>query len=205
MESELDFVAPVRIATRRKAPIAPDDIEWESGEPEPFYVLAFDPGGTTGWAVFGIWPEAMSDPAQPILGNVAFWSAGQFTGPEDDQVDQMISLVEAWPEESDIAVEDFILRQFTMARDLLAPVRVTAAFKYALRPRTFTRQQPSLAMRSVTDDRLKAWGFWAPLKGQEHARDAVKHAITRLRLLKEQFVKEAARKETGEEQVESEE
>ena len=108
-------------------------------------------------------------------------------------------------------VEDFILRQFTMARDLLAPVRVTAAFQYGLRalrpanPRTYVRQQPSLAMRSVTDDRLKAWGFWAPLKGAPHGRDATRHAITRLRLLKEQFVKEAARRESGEEQAESEE
>lgn len=205
MDSELDFVAPVRIATRRKAPIALGDVEFETGEPEPFYVLAFDPGGTTGWAVFGVWPEAMSDPAQKLLDSVAFWSAGQFTGDEDDQVDHMIALVEAWPEEGDIVVEDFILRQFTMARDLLAPVRVTAAFKYALRPRTFTRQQPSLAMRSVTDERLKAWGFWTPLKGQEHARDAVKHAVTRLRLLKDQFVKEEARRETGDDQAESEE
>lgn len=205
MDSELDFVAPVRIATRRKPPIAPDDVEIETGEPEPFYVLAFDPGGTTGWAVFGVWPDAMADPAQKLLDNLAFWSAGQFTGEEDEQVDQMISLVEAWPEEADIAVEDFILRQFTMARDLLAPVRVTAAFKYALRPRTFTRQQPSLAMRSVTDERLKAWGFWAPLKGQEHARDAVKHAVTRLRLLKDQFMKESRSAEGVADQAESEE
>lgn len=211
MDSELDYVAPVRIATRKKAPIAPGDVEIETGEPEPFYVLAFDPGGTTGWAVFGVWPEAMADPAQKLLSNVAFWSAGEFTGDEDGQVDSMLGLVEAWPEESDIAVEDFILRQFTMARDLLAPVRVTAAFQYGLRslrpgnPRTYTRQQPSLAMRSVTDERLKAWGFWAPLKGLPHARDAVKHAVTRLRLLKDQFMKESRRAEVPGDQAESEE
>lgn len=208
MESELEFVAPVRIATRSKAPIAPDDVEMEeTEEPEPFYSLAFDPGGTTGWSVFGIWPEAMRDPALKLLGHVAFWSAGQFTGGESEQVDQMMSLVQAWPDEAEITSEDFILQQFSMARDLLAPVRMNAKFEDRLyvagQVHRLSYQMPSMALRSVSDERLKAWGFWNPLKGQQHARDAVKHNITRLRRLKDQFLKEPTPAEITEEQPES--
>lgn len=196
MDPELDFVAPVRIATRRNAPIALTDLATEGFEPpEPFYVITFDPGGTTGWSVFGVWPEAMHDPRARILDHLAFWSAGQFTGTEASMVDQMMGLIEAWPEEARILAEDFVLQQFSMARDLLAPVRINARLEDRLHvatvgSRTVTYQMPSLAMRTITDEMLKSWGFWNPLKGQQHARDAVKHAITWLRRLKEQFIKE---------------
>lgn len=203
MDPEFDYVAPVRIATRRNAPIALRDLATEGFEPpEPFYVVTFDPGGTTGWSLFGVWPEAMHDKTLRILDHLAFWSAGQFTGTEASMVDQMMGLVDAWPEETRILCEDFILQQFSMARDLLAPVRISARLEDRLHvatigERTVTYQMPSLAMRTITDEMLKAWGFWNPLKGQQHARDAVKHAITWLRRLKEQFIKEdAAESET---------
>lgn len=39
-------------------------------------------------------------------------------------------------------------------------------------------QQPALAMSTVTDDRLKKMGLYAPTMGKEHGRDGLRHALT---------------------------
>lgn len=187
---ELSWVAPVRISTRRAAPVTPEDM----GEPtdDPFYTsIWFDQGGTTGWSVFGIWPEAMYRKDLKILAHVAAWSAGEFTGNEAQMTDQMMALVEAWGDDAKVGYEDFILQKFLMSRDLLSPVRMSARFedRMYMAARDHQIQKPqlaSLAMRTVTDERLKAWGFWLP--GQDHARDAVRHNITWLRRIKESYV-----------------
>lgn len=135
-----------------------------------------------------------------ILDNVVFWSAGQFTGREDDQADEMISLVEAWPDRSPIVVEDFILRQFRQDRTLLSPVRINAKFEYLLRNtgigkrrgfgpgrgrgRQFILQQPSMAKTTISDERLKAIDngkYYRLTAGRPHARDAIRHVLTFLR------------------------
>lgn len=36
-------------------------------------------------------------------------------------------------------------------------------------------QSAQIAKGFVTDDKLKAWGLW--IKGQKHARDAIRHAV----------------------------
>lgn len=202
MDPELDFVAPVRTNNRRRAPIDPSLVsdDWEPSD--PFYCISFDPGGTTGWAVFGIWPQAMHDPRQKILDNMVFWSAGQFSGTEAEITDQIMSLIEAWPDETSLLSEDFILRHFSMSRDLLSPVRINARIEDRLYvvyrgTRCLNYQSPSLALGTITDDRLKAWGFWNQLKGQEHARAAVKHNITWLRRLKEKYMAEIAMEASG--------
>lgn len=184
----------MRIATKRSAPITPADM----GEPDddPFFTsIWFDQGGTTGWSVFGIWPEAMYKPDLKILAHVAAWSAGEFTGTEKQMVDQMMALVYAWSDHTAVGWEDFILQKFLMSRDLLAPVRVAARFEDRMEcaNREYQLRKPqlaSLAMTTVTDERLKAWGFWNSLPGQPHARDAVRHNITWLRRVKEWHVEQ---------------
>lgn len=42
-----------------------------------------------------------------------------------------------------------------------------------------TYQSAAQAKGVVTDKRLKSWGLWVP--GQQHARDAIRHAVTYLR------------------------
>jgi hypothetical protein len=198
MDPELDFVEPVEVS-RKVALVTPEVV----GELDPGRVssIAFDPGGTTGWSVFVVWSEAMHEKEERIFDNLAFWSAGEFTGPEGQQIDAMMELIEAWDDDAHLTSEDFILQQFSMARELLAPVRINARLEdrmyvaYGGR-RTLMYQMPSLALRSVTDERMKAWGFWNPLRGQQHARDAVKHNITRLRRLKEQWLKEDSGQES---------
>ena len=86
---------------------------------------------------------------------------------------------------TDIVIEDFILRQGTKARNLLAPVRLTAGLvQEVLRSNRLigvTMQSPSDAKSVVTDDRLRSLGLWQV--GQVHARDACRHLALFLRRL----------------------
>lgn len=157
-------------------------------DPDAYQVLALDPGGTTGWAIFQVHPDAVGgDPEIPVMDNVEFWTAGEFTGKQADQVDEILALVHDWPA-ARLVTEKFQIRQISA---LLDPAEINATLRWAVRPRYFVEQQPALAMSTVTDDRQKDWGYWIP--GKPHARDAVKHAITFLKRRKEQEVA-AARK-----------
>jgi hypothetical protein len=148
-----------------------------------YQVLSVDPGGTTGWAVFSVHPDAMGpDPDIPVLGNVEWWTAGEVTGNQDGQCDELIALIAEWPS-ARLVTERFKLRQMNAE---LSPVEVNAILRWAVRPRYWVVQNPDLAMGTVTDDRQKAWGFWLP--GKEHARDAIKHNITYLKRVKERAV-----------------
>jgi len=160
--------------------------EWAGVEEELYQVIALDPGGTTGWSLFQVHPDAMTgDPEIPVFPNIQWWTAGEFTGTQDKQVDEIVELVESWPQ-ARLVTEQFILRQMNA---LLDPVEINAILRWAVRPRYWVQQQPGLAMSTVTDARQKSWGFWVP--GKEHARDAVKHNITYLKRRKEAAVKAA--------------
>lgn len=154
--------------------------------------IAFDPGGTTGWSVVSVHDVAMRDKDYKILENVVHRAWGQFTGPMTSQVAEMLEMVSEW-ETAKIVIEQFILRKFTADPCLLDPVRVTAAFEFGLAdrrkkrdtPRAVIFQQPSLAMTTMTDERLRAIGWLEGTAGQPHARDAERHNLTWLRRAKE--------------------
>lgn len=149
-------------------------------------VIAFDPGGVTGWALFQVHPDALLDPGVRILANIQHWSCGQFSGSESSQVDQMRALADDWPEAA-LVNEDFVPQEFNQSRAFLSPVRLNAAFSYIMRPRRVWYQMPSLAKTTITDDRLRLLGvYWHETEGFEHARVSVKHCLTFLKRLKEQ-------------------
>lgn len=164
-------------------------VETWGGEEDPensYQVISLDPGGTTGWALFAVHPDAMGgDATIPIFSNIDLWTCGQFSGKQADQVDEAVALIEAYPA-ARLVTEDFKVRQLNA---LLDPAEINATLSWAIRPRYFVKQMPSLAMGTVTDERLKAWGFWVP--GAEHARDAIRHNITFLRRQKERAVRES--------------
>jgi hypothetical protein len=158
---------------------------WGGADEEPdwlYRIVAFDPGGTTGWCVMAIHEDAIDDPEIRIVDNVQFWTAGEFTGEEDDQADSILDLANSWPT-ARLIMEDFILRKFSKSEELLSPVRLAAIVRHGLRPRYFILQQSALAMTTVTDERMKSMGFWIP--GKQHARGAVKHALTWAKRAKE--------------------
>lgn len=169
------------------------DVLYDGSTGDPT-IIAYDPGGVTGWAMMQVASEALSDPDYLIMQNVTHFACGQFLGTEFAQVDQMVQLAEDWPG-AGLVCEDFVLRKFDKARELLSPVRITSAFRYTMSKcesyvdgqdgRLVRLQQPSLAMTTVTDDRLKAMRYFERTAGAPHARDATRHVITFARRLKE--------------------
>lgn len=87
--------------------------------------------------------------------------------------------------EVDLVIEDFILRNRSMDRSMLSPVRVTSALLGILVHEdvmdrvNLTFQQPSQAKSIATNERLKRWGLW--IVGSTHERDAMRHLIVYLR------------------------
>jgi hypothetical protein len=145
-----------------------------------FTVIAIDPGVTTGWALFAIDKKAMADPSQKLLSHVMCWRAENLEGDENAQASTLLSLLRSRPS-AHVVVEDFTLRKFTRDRELLSPVRIAAKLDYGmyLERREIAWQQPSLAMSTLTDERLKGIGLWDRLSA--HQRDAIRHALTYLR------------------------
>lgn len=155
-------------------------------------LLWFDPGGTTGWSVMVVHPEALTDPTVRILENLEYHVTGEIPGAgmadESEQlaISRVMDLISGWAG-SAIGTESFRLRQFTKDVELLTPVRLIGVMKYALWAGGWGylhEQPPSLAMKTATDERLKDWGLYNRSSGG-HARDADRHAITFLRRCKE--------------------
>lgn len=92
------------------------------------------------------------------------------------------------PALSHVVGENFHFREKTESSHMLSPIRVLAAFEAfmcqqnELRLVEFSTQSPS-DKSIITDQRLKAWGFWLPGKANKDIRDAIRHLIVKLRTL----------------------
>jgi len=114
--------------------------------------------------------------------------AGEFA--EDSVVDQMMFLIrkavvaysfDGTIDSLAVVTEDFILRNDSRDRSLLAPVRLNAKLERELRGAGLAMflQSPSDAKNVVTDARLKHWNVYEA--GMQHGRDAQRHGILFLR------------------------
>lgn len=153
-------------------------------------ILAFDPGGTTGWSLLVLKRKAefsrdeLLDTNQEIcLNQKRSWWHGQIPCGADQQlgVHQIKRIMDDWPTAA-IVMESFFLRKTRMGVDL-SPVEIIAQIRNHLyyQGRAMHMQQPSQAKTTATDDRLKLWGCYTPEGGLNHARDADRHAILFLR------------------------
>jgi hypothetical protein len=163
------------------------------------HVLGIDPGGTTGWYNITVPRDCMygDAPSQIIEHD---W--GEFTGSEAHQAIEISRLareiqsldyktgpaliVEAWDQDPRFNSTD---------PEALSPVRIGAQLELLreqkqLGDATLHFQSRSLAFSTATDDRLRRWGLW--VKGSDHVRAALRHAITALRRARENpdFIKE---------------
>ena len=172
-------------------------------------VLAFDPGGITGWCAIGVKPEVLLDITLPLHENLEFIDTGEISSyggdgsetwngssnynmmGENVAVSQMSKLAGETYDKPAIVLEDFVLdpRVNSGSRELLSPVRLIAAFSYSmtieweypLYQRTFI-QNRSPVKTTCHDERLKYWGIATPKPGgREHMRDATRHAYYFLR------------------------
>lgn len=183
---------------RRRGYIPEDEINYDAAT-----VIAIDPGGTTGWSLISVHPEALITPDASVLDNIHVHQHGQVdcgshrgnlgsslhsgisTDGEFSGVYDLAKFIRGWPC-SAVVIEDFVLRQMRMDRELLSPVRVTAALGYSLWKdgRDYHVQGPADAKNICSDSRLKAWGMYDSTGGLQHARDADRHAILFLRKAK---------------------
>lgn len=131
----------------------------------------------------------------PIHKSISHWVCGEITGNENQMASQSLELFDMW-EDAAAGIEAFHLRQLAVE---LSPVSVSAKIEYGLwlmekweadeagrpvgRGRMVFKQQPSLAKKTLTDDRQREFGLWEP--GKDHKRDAVKHCYTFLQRAQE--------------------
>lgn len=173
-------------------------------------VFWVDPGGTTGWSVMKVHPQALVDPEVKILENIEHWAHGQinsmdyadgwpreiFDGSgrleytdlgaemmlaECRVAEEILEIFDMFPG-AVMGIEDFIPQRLDKGRDFLSPVRITSMLDFGLSQRGFQsfRQMPSEATGTATNERLKSWGLYSS-DGMVHARDADRHAIMWLR------------------------
>lgn len=179
------------------------------GEPDELaVVVAFDPGGTTGYCVMGAEPAALSK-GMYLRDSLRYIDYGQIdcgtrhgqTGVgmkrghdglnlvgENNGICQMLNIWENF-DACAVVIEDFVLDvgKANMGRDLLTPVRIIAGFstllQYSYNAKIMESvfiQNRSLAKTTCTDDRLKNWNLYDSNSGP-HARDATRHAFYFLR------------------------
>lgn len=161
-------------------------------DPNEFHLVALDPGGTIGWAHFIIDARAFSRPEASILRNLLFWDSGEFTGQEESNIEQCLTLIRSarygkgpFVCKTDVIIEDFDLVQTLGGKNLLSPVRITAVLnwecprQFGLRPIIQARQMRT----NVTRERLRNWGFGSRFRKDEFA--AMQHAVTWLRRIKQ--------------------
>lgn len=168
-------------------------------------ILAFDPGGHTGWSLLRLNTKApdfagemnciLTDPnltLKQMLTNKTsrmFWEHGEIdcseyehNGKENKGVYDCMSLIDTWPS-AVVIIEDFILQKLNKGRDLLSPVRIGSKIEYQLylQKRQVQWQLPSAAKSTVTDARLKELQLYDSRGGFEHARDADRHIVLFIR------------------------
>ncbi len=179
--------------------------------PPHLHILGIDPGGTTGWALLTVPRRSVFGRAQ---GEILDWDMGQLEGPEEAQVRALADKarqIQALDYQIGpaLVVEDFDVAELrtTDAGVLYSPIRIAAMLRYAAyRGETgdalVTMQGRTIAKQAATDDRLRAWGLYDRHSG-DHARDAMRHAITALRRAKaSQELREAMWKPSYSDQME---
>lgn len=158
-----------------------------------YILITIDPGGTMGWAMFGLDERAFSRSEHKILRYLKFWDCGEFSGPEHGILKEAVSLVDyALDRVSylrlDVVAEDFQLTQLVgSAENLLSPVRQNAVLSWECAKRGVHIKYQARQMRtSVTRERLKLFGFEGSFKKDEFA--AVQHGVTWLRRVKQKSI-----------------
>src|ERR1700751_1783757 len=129
---------------RRRGDIPNDEITYNEAT-----VIAIDPGGTTGWSLISVHPESLTEPNADFLDNIFLHQHGQVdcgshrgnlgtslhigisTDGEFSGVYDLAEFIKSWPVAA-VVIEDFTLRTMRMDRELLSPVRITAALGYSI-------------------------------------------------------------------------
>lgn len=181
-------------------------------EPNEYHLVAFDPGGTVGWAHLVFDCRAFSRPSNKALRYLKRWECGEYAGTENEQVGQASRLiwrakfgdmpynsttdvVVAGLSRADVLSEDFELTQLIGGNNLLSPVRINAKLDWECHRWGLKLNLQRRSMRTaVTAERLIAFGFTSPFRRNgewsssgsgKDAFSAMQHAVTWLRRVKD--------------------
>ena len=127
-------------------------------------VIAFDPGGTTGVAVYHHGLDAVRS-FQIEGGREGFWEWARNHG-----------ITHGGP----VVCEDYIINAGTASKSQQTdPLRIAGYLEGLCRMAgtEFVLQTPAQAKRFASDDKLKHLGWWNPTTGG-HANDAARHLLT---------------------------
>lgn len=162
-------------------------------------VCWFDPGVTVGWCVLRVPVEYLLREGQVGARSRLQWRSGEFRmGSTSGNVDRALDIARTVEVELaevgdlfTLGAESFTLRMLSLDEELLEPVRWLAVMRDRLRgsARVLETQGASDALRTITDDRLRAWDLW---HSSEHARAATKHSLLYLRRYVKGVGREAA-------------
>lgn len=177
--------------------------------PNEYHLLAFDPGGTIGWAWFVLNFKAFSRPEAKVLRWVESWDCGEFTGTENQQIQKAVALIYRarfgtglYTSRTDVVSEDFDLTQLVGGKDLLSPVRINAVLDWECR-RVMALElnlQARQMRTNVTKERLKLFGFedseprtgkvkgWTTTGKGKDKFAAMQHAVTWMRRIKQKSI-----------------
>jgi hypothetical protein len=143
-----------------------------------YRVIALDPGGTTGWAMYSA--ERMEDPIANVFEYYnEQWTQGQL-GPEPHHA-ELLHLMEMMHVESyRVVCESFEFRGgAAKVRDNLnldAKEYIGVVKLFAQERKVPTRfQTAAMGKGFITDDKIKRAGLWHP--GWRHAMDAQRHLL----------------------------
>src|SRR5690348_6223052 len=101
-----------------------------------FHCVWFDPGAAaTGWTHFVLDVHAFSRPEHKLLANLISWNCGEFTGPENEQLQMAERLIMSrylgtFRNRWEVGTEDFQLTQTQGGKNLLSPVRINAVLDW---------------------------------------------------------------------------
>lgn len=168
-------------------------------QPNEFHVVAFDPGGTIGWAHFVVHYKGFSRPEHKVLRYLKSWDCGEFSGTELEQIRDAESLIrrahyEPMPftTKTDVVSEDFELTQLIGGNNLLSPVRINAVLQWICHNRGLKLILQARQMRTqVTPERLQLFGFeppgkrWTTTGRGKDMYAAMQHGVTYLRRIKD--------------------
>lgn len=161
-----------------------------SRQPNEYHLVAFDPGGTIGWAHFILDIRAFSRPEHKVMRYLEYWNCGEFSGNENEQLTSAVGLIAKakfgempFNTHTDVIAEDFELTQLVGGRNLLSPVRINAVLDWECRKRGLHLQLQARQLRTaVTKERLKLFGFAGSFRKDEFS--AMQHGVTWLRRTK---------------------
>lgn len=136
----------------------------EADMPTPTTILAFDPGGTTGWCM------ATFDPETAMIYNLKF---GQIPGPRHHpQIARTINNALGLNAHLMVVSEDY-RPEFGRPQNYIA-LEYIGVMEYVCRSQMISFERQDRSVKTFwTSSRLQRVGFWP--KGQPHAQDAARH------------------------------